>query len=92
MNGLSSLQFLTHLDLSNNALSVVKGLDNLPIRELFLQGNALTNVDLTVGRLPKLTNIDLSDNMIVSLAGLQPCTALQTVRARNNELQNVYMY
>lgn len=85
IEGLSSLSFLQVLDLSDNDINMIQGLDHLPLRELNLAGNNL----LTLHGLDKLTELsylDVSRNKITCLAPLRKCTNLTFLDAQHNQL------
>lgn len=74
------------LDLSHNALTAIKGLNNLVIRELKLQGNKIQSL-AGLDQLPCLTYLDVSNNMISSLEPLRPCVHLTHLNASSNRIE-----
>lgn len=74
------------LDLSHNTLTAIKGLNNLVIRELKLQGNKIESL-AGLDQLPCLTYLDVSNNMISSLDPLRPCVHLTHLNASSNRIE-----
>lgn len=74
------------MDLSNNKLTVIEGLDHLPIRELKLTNNALTTLK-GLENMPCLTALDVANNHIQTLAALQTMQHLTFVDVGGNNLQ-----
>lgn len=74
------------LDLSHNDLTAIKGLNNLVIRELKLQGNKIQSL-AGLDQLPCLTYLDVSNNMISSLEPLRLCVHLTHLNASSNRIE-----
>jgi len=74
------------LDLSFNGLTAIKGLDNLVIRELKLQGNKIQSL-AGLDNLPCLTYLDVSDNLVSSLEPLRPCLHLTHLNVSSNRIE-----
>ena len=85
IEGLSTLFFLQVLDLSDNDINVIQGLDHLPIRELSLAGNNLLTLH-GLDNLKELSFLDVSRNKITCLAPLKKCTKLSFLDAQHNDL------
>ena len=75
MEGMQALKYLRVLNLSYNNISVIEGLDNLPIKELHLKGNKIKQLH-GLDKLPHLTLLDVSENSIISLSQLEQCNNL----------------
>lgn len=76
------------LDLSNNAITRISGLDGLPLRELNLSGNRLRDLG-GLAALDRLTSLSVADNQISTLAPLAANTALSYLDASRNALQHI---
>jgi Leucine-rich repeat (LRR) protein len=76
------------LDLSNNKLTSIEGLADLPLRELRLSGNSLVSLH-GLDRLPRLSTLLVADNLITSLSPLARCDSLTLVDASCNQLRDV---
>jgi Leucine-rich repeat (LRR) protein len=87
-NGNKLNVFWQTLDLSNNKLTSIDGLEDLPLRELRLSGNNLTTLK-GLDRLSHLSTLLVSDNQITSLSPLQGCGSLVLVDASHNQLRDV---
>lgn len=74
------------MDLSNNKLTVIEGLDHLPIRELKLANNALTTLN-GLEKMPCLTALDVANNRLQTLAALQNMRHLTFVDVSGNNLR-----
>ena len=79
----------TVLNLSNNRIKSISGLDGLRITSLNLSSNALTAIT-NMSKLPRLETLDVSGNSIKSLGGLQACTALASLFADDNHVESVH--
>ena len=88
ISGLADLRFLKILDLSNNLIQSIQGLENLNIRELNLEGNKLTTLD-GLTSLEKLTSLNVSKNLIESLAPLRNCRSLSYIDASDNRILQI---
>ena len=88
ISGLADLRFLKVLDLSNNLIQSIQGLDKLNIRELNLEGNKLTTLD-GLSSLEKLTSLNVSKNEIESLAPLRNCRSLSYIDASDNRILQI---
>lgn len=85
IEGLSTLSFLQVLDLSDNDINTIQGLDNLPIRELNLSGNNILTLH-GLDKLPELSFLNVSRNRITCLAPLKKCVKLSYLDAQHNDL------
>ncbi|KAG5175986.1 hypothetical protein JKP88DRAFT_265582 [Tribonema minus] len=94
IRGLSALRCLTRLDLSHNRLTQTTGLEGLPLVELDLSHNAIAAVrglaapESGNGCAPPLLlrRLNLADNFIIELSGLQRCASLVTLDLSGNAL------
>ena len=87
---LSSLRSLRKLQLDNNALTQIEGLDCLggTLEWLDLSFNALSKMD-GLDALTKLTDLSLFNNLITKAEGLDACTSLQVLSLGNNKLEEL---
>lgn len=80
---------LASLDLSTNPLGVVPPL--LPrlrcLTRLSLSSCGITDLDL--GALPRLMDLDVSDNCVVDLAGLALCLNLRCLNLKRNSVESL---
>jgi hypothetical protein len=74
--------------LSYNRISVIEGLDQLPIKELRLKNNNITMLS-GLDNLPVLSYLDVSENSIVSLAPLVSCANLTFLDVSNNQIEYI---
>ena len=74
------------MDLSNNQLERIEGLDDLPIQELYLQNNNITSLH-GLAKLPYLSTLDLSHNLITDLAPLQYLSQLTVIILTDNKIE-----
>uniref|UniRef100_A0A8C5EPZ1 Guanylate kinase-like domain-containing protein n=1 Tax=Gouania willdenowi TaxID=441366 RepID=A0A8C5EPZ1_GOUWI len=81
--GLEHCCMLTHLSLAHNKISKISGLDNLPLTHLCLKGNKLENTE-GLESLKRLRFLDLCQNGITSLSGLQSSHLLGTINLQKN--------
>uniref|UniRef100_A0A8C7RES7 Leucine rich repeats and guanylate kinase domain containing n=1 Tax=Oncorhynchus mykiss TaxID=8022 RepID=A0A8C7RES7_ONCMY len=82
IGGLLHCASLTHLSLAHNKISCIRGLDNLPIKDLCLRGNQIEKIE-NVETLRTLQVLDLSLNRISSLSGLQNLHLLGSINLEN---------
>jgi len=85
IGGLSSLKFLTVLDLSSNQVTRIVGLEGLPVRELNLQHNRLTDLS-GLAQCGKLSSLNVSNNLLQSLSPLRECASLMWLDACDNNI------
>jgi hypothetical protein len=76
------------LDLSYNNVSTIEGLDHLPIRELKLRGNNVTQL-FGLEHLQHLSRLDVAENQIISLSQLTQCTNLTHLDVSFNRIEYV---
>ncbi|ELT99029.1 hypothetical protein CAPTEDRAFT_212460 [Capitella teleta] len=80
---------LTSVDLSNNRLDSVAGLNCLPnLQELLVVNNRL-RVITDLSRCKKLQEVDVSYNKIADLSGLKGLSHLQILHASHNQLTSM---
>ena len=80
---------VTRLDLYNNQLTSVKGLEKLTkLKELFLSDNQLTSVK-GLEKLTQLKELYLSNNQLTDVKGLEKLTQLEKLHLTNNQLTDV---
>ena len=89
LQGLDSLKHLQHLDLRNNDIYRIAGLDGLPLKSLNLSGNHISDLE-NLYTLVQLQVLEVADNELVSLSGLQNCKALNVLEASNNLVTNIH--
>lgn len=82
----ASLKFLRVLDLSNNMLTTVRGLEGLPVLELNLSGNAISDVS-GLDTCEKLSSLNLRNNKVRTLAPLRGCSQLMWLDVGANPIQ-----
>ena len=87
---LSSLRCLKKLQLDNNALTQIEGLDCLgaTLEWLDLSFNSLVSIS-GLDALTRLTDLSLFNNNIVKAEGLDNCEALQVLSLGNNKLEDL---
>lgn len=87
---LSGLRALRKLQLDNNALTAIEGLDALAgtLEWLDLSFNAIRTIE-GLGALTRLTDLSLFSNKIARAEGLSECGALQVLSLGNNELADL---
>ena len=76
------------LDLSNNNLTEIDGLQGLLIIELNLEGNKIRNLT-GLAENPRLSVLNVSNNRISSLAPLTSCLQLHNLNVSGNEIQYI---
>lgn len=85
---LRKFSLLQVLDLSYNKLTRIEGLSGLPIQELNLKGNNLTDLaGLGIGNLPRLTALNVAENAIKTLKPLEDCKNLDYLDVCNNKIE-----
>mmetsp|Transcript_20554 Transcript_20554/g.65597 ORF Transcript_20554/g.65597 Transcript_20554/m.65597 type:complete len:632 (+) Transcript_20554:151-2046(+) len=89
IGGLDGYTGLKSLNLESNAIAVVEGLGQLhQLRALFLQQNLIQSFGPDSFRgLSALVTLDVSQNMLQSLQGIEHLTALQSLNASSNRLE-----
>ena len=85
---LSIIYTLQVLDLSYNNLTTIEGLDNLPIHTLKLRGNKITKLT-GLDKLSNLSDLDVSENLIISLFPLEKCMNLTHLNVSSNQIQYI---
>ena len=87
---LSGLRSLRKLQLDNNAITVIEGLECLggTLEWLDLSFNAIEKIS-GLDSLSKLTDLSLFSNKISAAEGLDGCVALQVLSLGNNELADL---
>ena len=86
---LSQLTQLTSLDLSNNELSSLSGLENLSnLSSLDLRNNQLSSLE-GLGQLSNLSYLDLRNNQLSSLEGLEQLSNLSSLDLGFNQLSSL---
>jgi protein phosphatase 1 regulatory subunit 7 len=88
IEGLVSNKTLKILDLSENEIEDVEGLDNLNLTELYLSANKIQIVK-GFTKLDKLRVLDLSINDITLLGGLSQLISLRTLLLSKNKIKHV---
>ncbi|XP_036812968.1 leucine-rich repeat and guanylate kinase domain-containing protein-like isoform X2 [Oncorhynchus mykiss] len=88
IGGLLHCASLTHLSLAHNKISCIRGLDNLPIKDLCLRGNQIEKIE-NVETLRTLQVLDLSLNRISSLSGLQNLHLLGSINLESNLISEI---
>jgi Leucine-rich repeat (LRR) protein len=86
----SYLSHLTELNLSNNQVEIIEGLEAVPqLAVLHLAGNRSRAVNIT-STLPSLTQLTLSDNQITAFAGIsgRAFPSLKILSVDNNKIQS----
>ncbi|XP_005106195.1 leucine-rich repeat-containing protein 23 isoform X2 [Aplysia californica] len=81
---------LEHLNLNNNLIKEVTGLDATKLSRLHsleLRGNKLESTDGIY--LPNLKNLFLAANIIKRIEGMSRLTSLTTIHLRDNQLENL---
>jgi hypothetical protein len=89
LEGLGACTALRVLNVSDNHIEDVSGLDYLPLEELDISRNRLTRLR-NLRRLPSLEVLHADGNKLEGLRGLKMCGALHTLTAANNRVHNVY--
>ncbi|XP_072922892.1 leucine-rich repeat and guanylate kinase domain-containing protein [Hemitrygon akajei] len=88
IEGLQNCKSLTYLNMAENRLLEISGLDYLPIKFLFLQGNQFINVK-GLANMKRLHKLDLSNNKIETLIGLEDHDLLETINLENNQISDL---
>uniref|UniRef100_A0A3Q0SQQ7 Leucine rich repeats and guanylate kinase domain containing n=1 Tax=Amphilophus citrinellus TaxID=61819 RepID=A0A3Q0SQQ7_AMPCI len=83
ISGLEQCCRLTHLSLAHNKISRISGLGSLPLTHLCLRGNQLERIE-GLEHLKSLQVLDLSQNRITSLSGLQNLHLLGSINLEKN--------
>ncbi|XP_043206764.1 leucine-rich repeat-containing protein 23-like [Amphibalanus amphitrite] len=84
-----NLPNLIHLNITNNALKKLDGLEHRTLKTLYAAGNKLRNLS-GVSRLTSLSRLHLRDNRISSLKGLEEDhETLEYLNVRSNNLEEV---
>ena len=86
----ADLEKVTELDLTQNLLTDVTGLEKLTqLMELSLGGNRLTNVPKSLEKLTQLTELSLNGNRLTNVKGLEKLTKLTDLSIDGNQLTSV---
>ena len=88
LKDLHGLKNLNYLDVSNNAILSLEGIENLPISELYIANNALQTLENSP-ELPFLRFLDVSSNMITELYGLAHYQKLTVLHATDNHIASL---
>lgn len=87
--GLQNLQYLVHLDLSNNNITEIEGLQNLTnLVHLDLSGNYITEIK-GLENLRRLRILKLSRNQITEIKGLDTLKDLLSLFLDNNQISEL---
>ncbi|XP_055509578.1 leucine-rich repeat and guanylate kinase domain-containing protein-like [Leucoraja erinacea] len=86
--GLQNCRSLSFLSMIKNRLLEIDCLDHLPIKFLSLRGNQLVNVKGLVN-LKRLHKLDLLENNIETLIGLEDHDLLETINLDNNQISDL---
>ena len=86
----SDLEKVTELNLFDNQLTDVKGLEKLTqLKKLFLSNNQLTEVPKGLEKLTQLTDLWLTHNQLTDVKGLEKLTQLKGLDLNTNQLTSV---
>jgi len=90
IQSLDVLRSLTHLQLDNNNITVIEGLECLSgtLEWLDLSFNAIESM-AGLSALTRLTDLSLFNNRITAVAGIDECPALQCVSLGNNLVEDL---
>ncbi|KAK0877838.1 Protein nud1 [Friedmanniomyces endolithicus] len=89
LKGLSGLVHLRELRADGNQIGTLDGVQELDgLLKLCLRGNQIQQVDLVGIQLPHLEDLDLTDNDICAVRGLECLPALRHLRLDDNLLQS----
>ncbi|XP_078275659.1 LOW QUALITY PROTEIN: leucine-rich repeat and guanylate kinase domain-containing protein, partial [Rhinoraja longicauda] len=86
--GFQNCRSLSFVSMAENRLLEVNGLDYMPIKFIFLQGNQLVNVK-GLQNLKRLHKVDLSRNKIETLIGLEDHDLLEIINLENNQISDM---
>ena len=83
------LVWLEKLDLDNNQIQILQGLDKLAqLSELSLQNNQIQTIQ-GLDKLAQLSRLSLSNNQIQTIQGLDKLTKLFSLSLSNNQIQTI---
>ncbi|MGI6577267.1 MAG: leucine-rich repeat domain-containing protein [Eubacteriales bacterium] len=86
---ISGLQNLVTLDLSNNIITSVASLKDLPMLErLHIRSNALVDIS-SIGEFSTLRYLDASDNAISDISPLRNCKSLEMLALDSNKIEDI---
>ena len=88
MGGIEKNKKLEILDISENQIEEISGLDGLNIKELYLSNNVLETIK-GMTKLESLRILDVSVNKISKLSGLINLISLRSLNFAKNLLKNV---
>jgi hypothetical protein len=93
MENLNELTELRVLNLGSNRIKCLEGIDKLHLlTEVNLRRNSITSISATIGRMPSLQRLFLSNNKLDSLESLEPLFAIPSVielRLDNNAVSEL---
>ena len=88
-DGLRGLEYLRHLDISNNYIEKIDGLSScVRLTYIDLSSNRLSSIK-NLGRLGKLKTLKLNGNKLVRLRGLDKLKSLTDLHMDRNELIDI---
>lgn len=86
---LSALMALKELNVSNNAITTLTGLDGMnQLEKLDMNTNQISDISL-LATIPTLKNVDLANNKVTDLAPLAKLKDLRQLRLNGNQIEKV---
>lgn len=90
IEGLAGLENLGYVGLKGNSIARIENLGDVQVYELDVSGNKISYIGDGLAPSPgRLAVIDLSDNQLSSLEGLEHCTTLKEIKVAGNPLPRV---